>query len=140
MTTVQGTGTTNSIFTAASQSAAKSTKTEYGGTEFMTVLLAQLKNQNPLEPMQDKDIMAQMAQLNSLEELQNIKSKMAEVALSSQASLAASLIGKRVKATLSSGDTVDGIVSGTAMSDGSYVLKVGNQSVPLSSVNEITEA
>jgi flagellar hook assembly protein FlgD len=40
--------------------------------QFMMVLLAQMRNQNPLEPMDDKEIIAQMAQLNSLEELQQI--------------------------------------------------------------------
>lgn len=39
---------------------------------FMAILLAQMKYQNPLQPMDDKEVIAQMAQLNSLQELQNI--------------------------------------------------------------------
>lgn len=41
---------------------------------FMEVLLAQLRHQNPLQPMDDKDLIGQMAQLNSLQELQKINS------------------------------------------------------------------
>lgn len=45
-----------------------------GDTEnqFMFLLLAQLRNQNPLEPLEDKEFMAQMTQINSLKELQNM--------------------------------------------------------------------
>jgi len=39
---------------------------------FMMILLAQLRNQNPLEPMDDKELIGQMTQLNSLEELKKI--------------------------------------------------------------------
>lgn len=42
------------------------------GNEFMLILLAQLKNQNPLEPMDNSEFMGQMTQLNSLQELQRI--------------------------------------------------------------------
>lgn len=40
---------------------------------FMQVLLAQMRHQNPLEPMDDKEMIAQMTQLNSLQELQKIR-------------------------------------------------------------------
>jgi len=42
------------------------------GSEFMMVVLAQLKHQNPLKPVDDSQMIAQMAQLNSLQELQKI--------------------------------------------------------------------
>lgn len=44
----------------------------FDANAFMAILLAQLRNQNPLEPMNDKDLVAQMAQLTSLEELKKI--------------------------------------------------------------------
>ena len=80
----------------------------------MTILLAQLKNQNPLEPMKDNEMMAQMTQLNSLQELQAIKAKMEQLAASNSASYAAGLIGKQIKAVLPDGTTVEGLVSGTS--------------------------
>lgn len=44
----------------------------FDANAFMMILLAQLRNQNPLEPMDDKELIGQMAQLNSLEELKKI--------------------------------------------------------------------
>lgn len=39
-----------------------------GKDQFMMILLEQLKNQNPLEPVEDKEFIAQMAQFSTLEE------------------------------------------------------------------------
>lgn len=44
----------------------------FDANAFMMILLAQLRNQNPLEPMDDKELIGQMTQLNSLEELKKI--------------------------------------------------------------------
>jgi flagellar basal-body rod modification protein FlgD len=46
----------------------------FDANAFMAILLAQLRNQNPLEPMDDKELIGQMTQLNSLEELKKISS------------------------------------------------------------------
>lgn len=43
-----------------------------GKDQFMHILLKQLANQNPLNPMQDKDFIAQMAQFSSLEGMQKL--------------------------------------------------------------------
>lgn len=43
---------------------------DMGRDQFMHILLKQLANQNPLQPMEDKDFIAQMAQFSSVENLQ----------------------------------------------------------------------
>lgn len=45
---------------------------QMGKDQFMHILLRQLANQNPLNPMEDKDFIAQMAQFSSLEGMQNL--------------------------------------------------------------------
>ena len=54
------------------KSSSSSGLTGMDGDAFMMILLAQLRNQNPLEPMDDKELIGQMTQLNSLEELKKI--------------------------------------------------------------------
>ncbi len=44
--------------------------------QFMMILLAQLRNQNPLDPMNNSEFMSQMTQLNSLEQLQEINTSL----------------------------------------------------------------
>jgi flagellar hook assembly protein FlgD len=45
---------------------------DMGRDQFLHILLTQLANQNPLDPVQDKDFIAQMAQFSSLESMQNL--------------------------------------------------------------------
>ena len=45
---------------------------DMGRDQFLHILLTQLANQNPLDPLQDKDFIAQMAQFSSLESMQSL--------------------------------------------------------------------
>ncbi len=43
---------------------------DMGRDQFLNILLTQLANQNPLDPLKDKDFIAQMAQFSSVESMQ----------------------------------------------------------------------
>lgn len=58
---------------------------------FMKLLTVQLSNQNPLEPMNDRDFFAQMAQLGQVQGMDQLQKSM-------QVSQAAALMGKTVVA------------------------------------------
>lgn len=45
---------------------------ELGKDEFLKILMTQLQNQDPLDPMDDKDFIAQMATFSSLEQTMNM--------------------------------------------------------------------
>lgn len=66
--------------TVASVTAAASTASkkgvEIGKDVFLKMLVAQLKNQNPLNPMDGTDFAAQLAQFSSLEQLTNMSAQM----------------------------------------------------------------
>jgi flagellar basal-body rod modification protein FlgD len=82
---------------------------------FLNLLVTQLKCQDPLEPMENTEFIAQLAQFSSLEQLTNMNGNMETNVLlmqSLQNSMMAGLIGKEITVT---GDTVqlseDGEVS-----------------------------
>lgn len=64
------TGTTNTNASNANKNAL--TDSTMGKDEFLNLLVTQLKNQDPMNPMQDKEFIAQMAQFSSLEQMQNM--------------------------------------------------------------------
>lgn len=74
MATVAGVNNTNATATAAK---ASSTKTSALGQEqFLTLLVAQLQNQDPLNPSDPTEFTAQLAQYSQLEQLFNLNDSM----------------------------------------------------------------
>jgi flagellar basal-body rod modification protein FlgD len=93
----------NSVSTGSTESTATQT---LGKDAFLELLITQLKNQNPLEPLDDQEFIAQMTQFSSLEQLQNMNESLSENnqwdMLMSQTinnTMATSLIGREVTAS-----------------------------------------
>jgi len=109
-----------------------------GRDAFMQLLLAQLRNQDPLKPMEDRDFIAQLAQFNVLEQMQALNEAVQTLVLTQGLTEGSSLIGKRIKATGQEGATVEGVVSAASVSQGRVLLHIGDKSVPLIQVVEVT--
>ena len=123
---------------AGTNSAAKTTGTAVSDLQeqFMTILLAQLKYQDPMAPMQEKDFFGQMAQFTSATSIGSMNDKMDLLVASlsqsqvSQSLLSASnLIGKAFTAVTGDG-LVDGIVEAVALIDGRVHVKSKDMLVP----------
>lgn len=56
--------------------ASAESKISPGQDDFLQLLITQLQHQNPLEPLKNKDFMAQLAQFNALEELKSLNKQM----------------------------------------------------------------
>lgn len=92
---------------AAQAAAATAAPSVLGKEDFMKLLLVQMQNQDPLNPLQDSEFVAQLAQFSNLEQLQNANANLELLALGQSNlinSQALNLIGK--DALVSSGDTV----------------------------------
>ncbi len=80
-------------------------QTGLGKDDFFRLLIEQLKNQDPLDPMKNQDFTAQLAQFSSLEKLENINANIEQgtqidlvLTQAINNSAAATIIGKEVKA------------------------------------------
>ncbi|MCK7515771.1 MAG: flagellar hook assembly protein FlgD [Desulfobacterales bacterium] len=97
-----------------------STRNVIGKDEFLKMLIAQLKHQDPMNPMDGTAFTAQLAQFSSLEQLQNINTQLTSFTRQQQSlgnTQAVNLIGREV---LAKGDTIQ--AEGTPV-DLSYQLK-----------------
>lgn len=97
---------------------------------FLELLVAQLQNQDPLDPSSNEEFMGQLAQLEQLEGTQNLNKGFEDMAnqlgalLNQQSMLSASsLLGSQVKTSDSSGLTT-GIVEKVSVVDGEIKLAI----------------
>lgn len=68
-----------------------------GKEGFLKLLVTQLQNQDPLEPMSNEDFAAQLAQFSSLEQMQNLNENFGQLMDLTRIGSSASLIGKTVE-------------------------------------------
>jgi flagellar basal-body rod modification protein FlgD len=85
--------------------------------------LAQLSNQDPMRPMEDKEFIAQLAQFNSLEQMQQVNTHLVDMLAGMSLSQASNLLGKVVEA-----GQISGTVTGVAMADGKAKITVQTES------------
>ena len=97
---------------------------------FLKMLVDEIKYQDPLNPTSSSSFMDQLAQLSQVEQLNNVSSSM-------QIGEAASLLGKTVTGTDSSGSSVSGKVTDVTNGANGPTLDVGGVYVGLSSVAKI---
>jgi len=64
--------------------------------DYMKLLVAQLQNQNPLEPLDNNEMASQLTQFSQLEQLESMNTNFAKVLSSVERTYANSLIGKEV--------------------------------------------
>jgi len=120
------------------QRAATGKNNELGKDQFLKILMTQMQNQDPTQPLQDKEFIAQMAQFTSVEQLTNMNSEMK--LLRQSLGFASGLIGKNVTWSSDTGNTTiqSGIVDSIVMKHGEQLVKIGGEEVPLSKISEIS--
>jgi flagellar basal-body rod modification protein FlgD len=125
----------NPLYTTDTQGKAKA-KHELGKDDFLNLLITQLKNQDPLNPLKDTEFIAQLANFSSLEQITNMSSNMEEFLKQQQyqsSAVAVNMIGMEIR-------TVEGeigIVSGVTIDDKGVYLIVGDKKIAFSEVKEI---
>jgi flagellar basal-body rod modification protein FlgD len=108
---------------------------------FLQLLVTQLRNQNPLEPLSNTEYIAQMAQFTTVEQLMNLATEMS--ALRNNLGIASGLIGMCVEwieldQTTGQQVTYQGIVDSIIVRDGETLAKIGDKELTLDSITRMT--
>lgn len=128
----------NLIGQAEKQNQRKVTK-ELGKDAFLQLLVSQLKNQDPMKPMEDTDFIAQMAQFSSLEQMQNLNKVMEKQQNFAALSQAAGMIGKEVAVDIGEGLAARGEVSEVRHVDGKIVVVLGGKEYDAGDIIQVKE-
>ncbi|MHC4622287.1 MAG: flagellar hook assembly protein FlgD [Planctomycetota bacterium] len=107
--------------------------------DYMRLLVTELQNQNPLEPLDNKEMTAQLAQFSQLQQLETMSLDFAKVLTAVERDYASSLIGKNVSfvaqtetgANAIKSDVVEQVYTNV---DGEIFLIVGDYTVGLEDI------
>ena len=107
--------------------------------DYMKLLISQLQNQNPLEPMDNNEMASQLAQFSQLSQLETMNSSFSKALVAAERSYASSLIGKEVSFMAETQDGTSDITSATVEQvindyEGEVVLLSGDYVIPLEDV------
>ncbi|MFT8887919.1 MAG: flagellar hook capping FlgD N-terminal domain-containing protein [Ethanoligenens sp.] len=128
-----------SLPTASKALSTDDTSSTFGMSDFFTLMTKQLQYQDPLEPTDNSQFMAQMAQFSMVEQTQ----KLAQV---SNITAGTSMVGKDVLYTTTdpnsgTSTTSEGVVQAVDFSDSSTPqCYVNNTWVPLTGITRVTAA
>ena len=106
--------------------------------DFLTLMVAQLKNQDFMNPVDDTQYVTQLAQISTMQQME-------EMAYNAKSTYVTSLVGKTVTAAkfLVAGDLkkTEGVVNKVSLLDGKFVIYVEGESYGMDEIMEIrTEA
>ncbi len=100
-------------------------KKSLGQDDFLSLLTIQMTNQNPLEPMQDTEFIAQMANFSSLEQMKELTGRFDEFTSDSLTVTAQNYLGKDVDVQNEDGALESGIVEEVTSNDDGVFVRVG---------------
>lgn len=104
---------------------------------FLKLLIAQLQNQDPTEPVGNEEILSQLSQMRSLQSNVELGATLKAFAAGQQITTGSSFLGKTITGTNQDGDEVTGVADRVFIENNETMLGLGNDKVKVSSVTEV---
>ena len=128
---VEGVGNSNFEVMPSEYTEGKDRSSNLGKDEFLNLLVTQLQYQDPLEPQDDKEFIAQMAQFSSLEQMQNLNNSFSDF-------MSYSLVGKYATAEYGT-DTIDGYIESVVNTGNETYAVIDGTSVDIEDIYKVTD-
>ncbi len=115
-------------------------------SDFMRLMLAELQNQDPLDPMSNSEILQQMSQMRQISATDRLSETLDAVLTGQNLTTASSLIGREISALTDDAEEIRGVVDRVSIETGpddnstrTLRVHIGDHSVSLNNVREIVE-
>jgi flagellar basal-body rod modification protein FlgD len=128
------TSTTDAVLTADQAGAPTAAASALDRDTFLQLMVAQLRNQDPLNPTDSAEFLAQTAQFTSLEKLEDVASQTAQALSAQMAFGASSLVGRTVTYAGADGTDVTGAVDSVRFTPEGPLLSVDETDVRINDV------
>ncbi|HXT40886.1 MAG TPA: flagellar hook capping FlgD N-terminal domain-containing protein [Candidatus Angelobacter sp.] len=108
--------------------------------DFLNLLVTQMTAQDPLNPMSNQDMLAQMVQFSTLNANTTMQSALGQMQSTEEVAQATGLLGRQVTVQVDQNTMSQGIVSGVDTSGTSPEIIIDGQSYTLSQVLSVANA
>lgn len=132
MASVAGASASRTSVAATGTGSSANVREKLGSMDFMKLLVTQLRYQDPMNPMDDREFMTQLAQFTSLEQI-------TEMTRWSKMTYGLGLVGQQVTFTGEAGTEQTGVVKALKMVEGTPMLSLGDQTIGLDQVTSASE-
>ena len=120
-----------------------------GQQDFLKLMIAQMRNQNPLEPQDNTQFITQLASFQTLTAMEEMSSALKALAQVSGLASASALVGRTVTATVAASadpqtgmprpaESVSGVVTSVTFGKSGATVHIGNRAFPADAVQEVS--
>ncbi|MDD4891132.1 MAG: flagellar hook capping FlgD N-terminal domain-containing protein [Phycisphaerae bacterium] len=130
-----------SLTSAATAKTTSKSMSDMKPEDFLKLLITQLKNQDPFEPVKNQDLLDQISSIRQLQNSMDLSKTLTSTSLHQEITSAGGLIGKTVEGLNSTGDSVSGVVTSVSVKDKAVSLDLDTgEQVPLDNVTRVVQA
>jgi flagellar basal-body rod modification protein FlgD len=145
VSTIPSTSTPATTPSSSTSNSSQSTSSAAGfnnltTADFMKMLIAELENQDPTQPMSNQDLLTQLSTMSQLQSTQDLDTALQSNTNNQQLSIATSFIGQNIQGTDSNSNPVSGIAQQAILQNGAAFVAVGNTLVPLANITAVSPA
>ena len=105
-----------------------------GQNDFLKLLVAQLKYQDPMKPADSSEFMGEMAQFSTVQVVTSMGTTLAAMSHSTDVSQGIAMIGKTISYTAQDGTSASGVVGSVSSADNTVTLHLPDGDVALTDV------
>jgi flagellar basal-body rod modification protein FlgD len=129
---------TASSSSSTSSSSGASSASTMNMDDFVKIMVTELQQQDPFEPMDSKDLVAQIGQINSIQTNAQLNETLKKLANNQSLASASAMIGKEITGLTTSGRSVNGIVTSVKVAGDSINLELDTgDTLPIDNVTEV---
>jgi flagellar basal-body rod modification protein FlgD len=120
------------------QETGRAHKNMLGQDDFLKILVTKLSTQDPMNPQQDSEFIAQMAQFSTLEQSKTMSADIAMLKAQQEVLTANGLIGRTVTVSQNDKKVAQGTVTSIAMNEGAPEVVINGKNYSLEDVSLIS--
>ncbi len=146
MTTIPGVNNSNSSSSSTNKTTGSNGLADVDLDQFLGLLITELQNQDPLNPMDNAAMLNQISQIRQIGSTTKLTDTLTSLAIGQELSMASSLIGKEVSALDNNSKDVKGIVDRVAVqtdakdkNNRTVQVHIGDSIVDIKNIREIVQ-